>query len=117
MLRVAMMGQAAFGKAVLDRLRSDGVTVSAVSAPEPSGGKADPLWDEGERSGLPLVPTTPLAVGALSWTGILGIGLATDPQLLDGGELARHLDATLARLRGNVVSGRGPLEGEEEARA
>lgn len=60
MLRVAMMGQAAFGKAVLDRLRADGVTVSAVSAPEPSGGKADPLWEAGEESDLPLVPTAAL---------------------------------------------------------
>ena len=69
MLRVAIMGQAAFGKAVLDRLRSDGVTVSAVSAPEPTGGKADPLWTEGEQSGLPLVPTTALktADGIEQW--------------------------------------------------
>jgi methionyl-tRNA formyltransferase len=67
-LRVALMGQAAFGKAVLDRLRSDGVTVSAVSAPEPSGGKADPLWAEGEQSGLPLVPTTALKTAeGLEW--------------------------------------------------
>jgi hypothetical protein len=66
---------------------------------------------------LPLVPTTPLAVGALSWTGVLGIGLATDPQLVDGAALARHLDDTLSRLRETAVSGRGPLEGEEEARA
>jgi methionyl-tRNA formyltransferase len=55
-----MMGQAAFGKAVLDRLRADGVTVAAMSAPEPSGGKVDPLWAEGEESGLPLVPTAAL---------------------------------------------------------
>lgn len=60
MLSVAIMGQAAFGKAVLDRLRSDGVTVSAVSAPEPSSGKADPLWAEGEKSGLPMISTTAL---------------------------------------------------------
>jgi methionyl-tRNA formyltransferase len=68
-LRVAMMGQAAFGKAVLDRLRTDGVTVAAVSAPEPSGGKADPLWEAGEHSGLPLVPTTALktADGIEKW--------------------------------------------------
>ncbi|HLR97799.1 MAG TPA: methionyl-tRNA formyltransferase [Jiangellaceae bacterium] len=69
MVRVAVMGQAAFGKAVLDRLRSDGVTVSIVSAPEPSGGKADPLWEEGEQSGVPLVPTTALktADGLEQW--------------------------------------------------
>jgi hypothetical protein len=60
---------------------------------------------------LPLVPGTPLAVGALSWTGILGIGLATDPQLIDGPALAAHLDQALARLR------TGPLEGQEEASA
>jgi hypothetical protein len=60
---------------------------------------------------LPLVPGTPLAVGALSWTGILGIGLATDPQLIDGAALAAHLDRALVRLR------TGPLEGEEQASA
>ncbi|WP_432875679.1 wax ester/triacylglycerol synthase domain-containing protein [Kribbella sp. CA-245084] len=60
---------------------------------------------------LPLVPGTPLAVGALSWTGILGVGLATDPQLIDGPALAAQLNQALARLR------TGPLEGEEEARA
>lgn len=69
MLRVALMGQAAFGKAVLDRLRADGVTLSAVSAPEPSGGRTDPLWEEGEKRGLPLVPTTALktAEGLERW--------------------------------------------------
>ncbi|MFI5694553.1 wax ester/triacylglycerol synthase domain-containing protein [Kribbella sp. NPDC051586] len=60
---------------------------------------------------LPLVPGTPLAVGALSWTGILGVGLATDPQLIDGPALAAHLHRALDGLR------TGPLEGEEEARA
>lgn len=69
MLRVALMGQDAFGKAVLERLRSDGVTVSAVSAPEPANGRVDPLWAEGERDGLPLVPTTALktAEGLEQW--------------------------------------------------
>lgn len=69
---------------------------------------------------LPLVPETPLAVGALSWNGVLGIGLATDPQLLDAVAVARHLDATLARLRESSpvsVSGSRPLEGEEEPSA
>ncbi|MFC6159882.1 wax ester/triacylglycerol synthase domain-containing protein [Kribbella jiaozuonensis] len=60
---------------------------------------------------LPLVPGTPLAVGALSWTGILGIGLATDPQLIDGPALAARLNQALVRLR------TGPLEGEEQASA
>jgi uncharacterized protein DUF1298 len=69
---------------------------------------------------LPLVPETPLAVGALSWNGVLGIGLATDPQLLDAAAVAQRLDATLARLRKSSpvsVSGSRPLEGEEESSA
>lgn len=60
---------------------------------------------------LPLVPGTPLAVGALSWSGVLGIGLATDPELIDGTALADHVSTALGRL------GAGPLEGEEEASA
>jgi hypothetical protein len=60
---------------------------------------------------LPLVPGTPLAVGALTWSGVLGIGLATDPALIDGPALAEQVAASLQRLRS------GPLEGEEEASA
>ncbi|HET8604269.1 MAG TPA: phosphatase PAP2 family protein [Marmoricola sp.] len=62
---------------------------------------------------LPVAPGTPLALGALSWSGVVGIGLATDPQLLDAAALAARLDGELARL----ASGQRPLEGEEEARA
>ncbi|MGW7684092.1 wax ester/triacylglycerol synthase domain-containing protein [Kribbella sp. NPDC054772] len=64
---------------------------------------------------LPLVPGTPLAVGALSWSGVLGIGLATDPELVDGPALAAYLDRVLQRLRRE--SGAGPLQGEEETSA
>jgi hypothetical protein len=60
---------------------------------------------------LPLVPGTPLAVGALSWAGVFGIGLATDPELIDGAALADRVNSMLGRLRA------GPLEGEEEASA
>ncbi|GAA1120890.1 wax ester/triacylglycerol synthase family O-acyltransferase [Kribbella jejuensis] len=60
---------------------------------------------------LPLVPGTPLAVGALSWGGVLGIGLATDPALIDAAALAGHVSRLLERL------GAGPLEGEEQASA
>jgi hypothetical protein len=60
---------------------------------------------------LPLVPGTPLAVGALSWGGVLGVGLATDPQLVNGAALADHVHHALRRL------GTGPLQGEEEASA
>jgi len=60
MLRAAVMGQAAFGESVLRRLVEDGVPVAAVSAPAPSGGRADPLWAAAEAEGVPLVPTAEL---------------------------------------------------------
>lgn len=41
---------------------------------------------------LPLAPGVPLVLGGLSWDGILGLGLATDPDVLDG-------EAVLAAMR------------------
>ncbi|MDX3006198.1 wax ester/triacylglycerol synthase family O-acyltransferase [Kribbella solani] len=64
---------------------------------------------------LPLVPGTPLAVGALSWAGVLGIGLASDPRLVDGAALAARVARTLTLM--SDASGTGPFEGEEEASA
>lgn len=70
-MRVAVMGQAAFGEAVLKRLQEDGVTVAGVSAPkpDPDGGRADALWTAGEAAGLPLVETAGLksAEGLTAW--------------------------------------------------
>jgi hypothetical protein len=40
---------------------------------------------------LPLAPGAPLALGALSWHGVLGIGLTTDPDTLDAGALAARV--------------------------
>ena len=47
---------------------------------------------------LPLAPGAPLALGALSWAGSLGIGLATDPASLDAHALAARMELTLSRL-------------------
>lgn len=73
---------------------------------------------------LPVAPGTPLAMGALSWSGVLGISLATDPALLDASAMAARMDGTLKRLAAgpdesstSPVSGQRPLEGEEQARA
>jgi hypothetical protein len=69
---------------------------------------------------LPVAPGTPLALGALSWTGVLGLGLATDPALLGAAALAGHLDRRLAALTESagstesVEDSPGPLEGEEQ---
>jgi methionyl-tRNA formyltransferase len=58
---VAIMGQAAFGEAVLARLQADGVRIVGVSAPAPAdGARPDALWASAEAAGLPLVPTIEL---------------------------------------------------------
>jgi methionyl-tRNA formyltransferase len=60
-MRVSIMGQAAFGEAVLKRLLDDGMEVVGVSAPAPAAGaRPDPLWAAGEAAGLPLVPSSAL---------------------------------------------------------
>ena len=47
---------------------------------------------------LPLAPGTPLAMGALTWGGDLGIGLATDPSMLDAAALGDAIHDRLAAL-------------------
>jgi methionyl-tRNA formyltransferase len=60
-MRVSIMGQAAFGEAVLKRLQADGVEVVGVSAPAPvEGARPDALWAAGEAAGLPTIPTMEL---------------------------------------------------------
>jgi methionyl-tRNA formyltransferase len=59
-MRVSIMGQAAFGEAVLKRLRDEGIEVVGVSAPAPAGARPDPLWAAAEAAGLPLVPSSAL---------------------------------------------------------
>lgn len=54
---------------------------------------------------LPLAPGTPLAVGALSWSGSLGIGLATDPASLDASALTTQMELTLNRLTAATATG------------
>lgn len=72
-MRLAVMGQAAFGEAVLTRLTEDGHEIAGVSAPEPSpGARPDPLWSAAEARGLPLVATAKLKEeDALArWSGL-----------------------------------------------
>lgn len=71
-MRVVVMGQAAFGEAVLKRLMDDGVSVVGVSAPAPSGGKVDPLWAAAEAAGLPVVETRVLmeTAGQEAWAAL-----------------------------------------------
>ncbi|MUL43727.1 methionyl-tRNA formyltransferase [Streptomonospora sp. PA3] len=69
-MRVAIIGQAAFGEAVLRRLQDDGVTVAGVAAPEPAdSGREDPLWAASGAHGIPRVPTADLkeTAGLIKW--------------------------------------------------
>jgi hypothetical protein len=47
---------------------------------------------------LPLAPGAPVALGALSWDGGLGIGIAADPDLLDAAALTTYVQETVNRL-------------------
>ena len=60
-MRVSIIGQAAFGEAVFARLRSDGIEVSAVSAPAPAeGARADALWAAATEAGIETIDTASL---------------------------------------------------------
>jgi diacylglycerol O-acyltransferase / wax synthase len=52
---------------------------------------------------LPLAPGAPFVLGALSWTGVLGLGLATDPALVDADRVSA---AMVARLDAIALSPR-----------
>ena len=67
---------------------------------------------------LPLAPGVPLALGALSWHGTLGVGLATDPELLDADLLTGEMAAVLDEFAtGAVQSGAGPHSSASNIRA
>lgn len=60
-MRVSIMGQAAFGEAVLKRFREEGVDVVGVSAPRPRDpARPDPLWAAAESSGLTAIDVASL---------------------------------------------------------
>jgi methionyl-tRNA formyltransferase len=69
-MRVSIIGQAAFGDAVLKRLREDGVEVCAASAPQPrEGGRPDALWAAAQEQGIPTFDTKSLKTdeGLQAW--------------------------------------------------
>ncbi len=60
-MRVSIIGQAAFGEAVLKRLIEDGIEIVAASAPEPrEGGRPDALWVAAGEAGLTPIDTAAL---------------------------------------------------------
>lgn len=57
-MRIVVIGQAAFGEAVLRALTDAGEEVVGVCAPAtPAGGRPDPLRAAAEAAGLPVLPT------------------------------------------------------------
>lgn len=71
-MRVSIIGQAAFGEAVLKRFQADGVEIAGVSAPMPGPGRPDPLWTAAGAAGLPLIPTADLKsdTGLAEWSAL-----------------------------------------------
>lgn len=70
-MRISIIGQAAFGEAVLKRLVAEGFEIAGVSAPPPSGSRTDPLWAAAEGLGISPVPTASLkGDGGETWRAI-----------------------------------------------
>jgi hypothetical protein len=61
---------------------------------------------------LPLAPGAPFVLGALSWNGVLGLGLATDPALVDADRVSA---AMVDRLDAVAVSPRPAPAASETA--
>lgn len=99
-MRVSIIGQAAFGEAVLKRLIEEGVEIVAASAPEPrEGGRPDALWVAAEETGLTPIDTTALKgeEGLAAWraTGAeLGV-MAFVTEILPGEALSAPEKGTI----------------------
>ncbi|MEX0750400.1 MAG: methionyl-tRNA formyltransferase [Dehalococcoidia bacterium] len=75
-MRIALIGQAAFGEAVFTRLRDQGEQIVAVSSIEGAPGRPDPLWAAAEAARLPPFPT-----GKLKKSSVLDAWSETKPDL------------------------------------
>lgn len=75
-MRIALIGQAAFGEAVFNALRDAGEQIVAVSSVEGTPERPDPLWAAASAAGLPAFPT-----GKLKKKAVLAEYSATQPDL------------------------------------
>lgn len=75
-MRIALIGQAAFGEAVFNALRAAGEQIVAVSSVEGTPERPNPLWAAASAAGLPVFPT-----GRLKKKAVLDEYTATQPDL------------------------------------
>ncbi len=75
-MRIALIGQAAFGEAVFKALVEAGEQIVAVSSVEGTPERPDPLWSAASAAGLPVFPT-----GKLKKKAVLAEYTATAPDL------------------------------------
>jgi len=75
-VKIALIGQAAFGEAVFRALRDAGEQIVAVSSVTGTPERPDPLWAAAEADGVPLFPT-----GQLKKPDVLEAYAATRPDL------------------------------------
>jgi methionyl-tRNA formyltransferase len=75
-LRIALIGQAAFGERVFAALRDAGEEIVAVSSIQGTPERPDPLWAAAESAGLPPYPT-----GRLKRPDVLNAWTAHEPDL------------------------------------
>src|SRR3954454_25402547 len=75
-MRIAIIGQAAFGEAVFGALRGAGEDIVAVSSVAGSRERPDPLWAAAQAADVPVFPT-----GKLKQPDVLEAYAATRPDL------------------------------------
>jgi len=75
-MKIALIGQAAFGKAVFDALRGAGEQIVAVSSITGTEERPDPLWAAARDAAIPSFPT-----GQLKKAEVLDSYAATKPDL------------------------------------
>lgn len=75
-MRIALIGQAAFGEAVFRALTDAGERIVAVSSVRGAPDRPDPLWLAAEAAGVPVFPT-----GRLKKRAVLDAYAATAPDL------------------------------------
>ncbi|MPZ24291.1 MAG: methionyl-tRNA formyltransferase [Dehalococcoidia bacterium] len=122
-MRVALIGQAAFGAATVDALQGAGHSVVAVSAPLAAAAtRTDQLWEKAEALAIPVIDTRAMARQAPGWLGqfkpdlaVMAFVTAILPRsVLDAPELGtiEYHPSLLPRHRGRSAVNWAIIQGE-----